>query len=219
MPMLWTLMLAHLLADYPLQTDWMVKMKRTWQGLTLHVAIHFVTMIVLLWPASAALWPYLLVLAGLHFAIDTLKNLLSIWRPQWVIRTYAADQLLHLLSIWLIATWIEQAAPAPTPLLGGTPVIYAIGYLLATYVWSISERILAHMNPAYQAEVELQLWPRMALRAALLTVILLGSRLAAGTTAIAAVAIFYLSSQFGRRALLTDIGVTFGSVTFILLAH
>jgi hypothetical protein len=38
--MFWPLLLSHLVADYPLQTDAMVQAKKTVPGLTVHVAVH-----------------------------------------------------------------------------------------------------------------------------------------------------------------------------------
>jgi hypothetical protein len=215
--MLWTLALAHLLGDYPLQTNRMVELKRTWSGLSLHVVIHFVTMLVVVWPASGTLWPYLLALAGLHFVIDLLKNVLSVRQPRWIIRSYLGDQVLHLLSIWMIATWIEGAVPSASPLLPVTVTIYLIGYLLVTYVWSISERVLVHMNPAYQAAVESLFWLRMSLRAGLLTLLLLVTNLTGIPTSAPSMGILYLTSHYGRRALVTDVVVTFVVVLFLLL--
>ncbi len=139
--MFWILFLAHLIADYPLQTDWMVRAKRTWSGLTLHVTIHFVTMLVLVWPATRFIWPQLLALAGLHFAIDAFKNYLATHKPGWVVGPYFFDQFLHLVSIWMVATWIMSSPPPVSPLLPVSWAILSIGYLLATYVWYITERV------------------------------------------------------------------------------
>lgn len=214
--MLWILVMAHLLGDYPLQTNRMVEMKQRWEGLILHVIIHFIIMLILLWPASATLWPYFLLLTGAHFAIDVLKRVLSQSRPRWISRTYLADQGLHLLSIWFISTWIERTVPFTAPLLPTTVTIYLIGYLLVTYVWSISERTMTHTNPSYRAEIETLFWPRISLRAGLLTLFLLGANLISGDTAVVAVSMFYLSSRFGRRILLTDMWVTLTVALFVL---
>ncbi len=46
--MFWPLLLSHLVADYPLQTDGMVQAKKTLPGLTVHVAVHLLTMLVFL---------------------------------------------------------------------------------------------------------------------------------------------------------------------------
>ena len=71
--MLATLLLAHLLADFPLQTDWIYKFKNNhWFGVLLHAMIHVTVTGALLRDRIAA-WPYLVILGGLHFACDWTK--------------------------------------------------------------------------------------------------------------------------------------------------
>jgi hypothetical protein len=215
--MFWTFFLAHLIGDYPLQTSWMVQAKRTWWGLTLHVMVHLVVLLVLVGPARRELWLYLLALAAIHFGIDTLKNLINKYRPQWVVGPYIFDQLLHLLSFPLIVAWIERTRPAITLPVARPWLLYAIGYLLATYVWYITERILSHKDEAYKREMAAQLWPRMAARALLVTIFLLNWPLLLGISALAATTapIPYITGNYGRRALLTDIVVALVIMIFL----
>jgi hypothetical protein len=215
--MFWTFFLAHLIGDYPLQTSSMVQAKRTWSGLTLHVIVHLVLLLILVGAARRDLWPYLLALAAIHFGIDTFKNLLNKYRPQWVVGPYIFDQLLHLSSFLLIIVWIERTRPAITLPVARPWLLYAIGYLLATYVWYITERILAHNDEAYKREMAGQLWPRMAARALLVTVLLLAWRLLLGIGSLVALTahIPYVTGAYGRRALLTDIVVALVVVIFL----
>jgi hypothetical protein len=211
-----TLLLAHLIADYPLQTEWMVKAKRTWPGLCAHVAIHLAVLLLVCLPHTAELWPFLLALAVAHLAMDAFKNFLARRRPQWVNGPYLFDQLLHFLSIWAIAAW------APTILPGGWPIerswqIYLIAFLLVTIVCYISERVLHHANPAYQRELIAQRWTRMGARAILLALLvwLGGVTILCGSTATKVAPLPYFSGVYGRRALLTDLFVT-GAVAAML---
>jgi hypothetical protein len=204
-----TLFLAHLIADYPLQSDWLVKAKRSWSGLCVHVGIHLGVLLLLCLPDTPKLWPYLLALATAHFAIDAFKNLLSRHRPQWVAAPYLVDQLLHILSIWAIGLWVEFTLP------GGWPLdrpwqIYAVAFLLVTRVWYISERVLFYANHEYQVELWQQRWIRMAARAVLLALLLGVERLLVYPTTVAgAIALLpYGTSTYGRRALVTDVSVT-----------
>jgi hypothetical protein len=204
-----TLFFAHLIADYPLQSDWLVKAKRTWPGLSLHVAIHLAVLLLLTLPHTAQLWPFLLALAAAHFAIDTFKNLLATYRAQWIAGPYLFDQLLHIVSIWAIGLWVELAHP------GGWPVdrpwqIYGIAFLLVTQVWYITERVLFHANQAYQHELLRQRWTRMAARAILLALLLwMGRLVAMPSAAVTSIALLpYWSSPYGLRALLVDVSVT-----------
>ena len=88
--MFWTLLLAHLIADYPLQSSWMVRAKRTLGGLTLHVAIHIVVMLILVGPALPQVWLPLAAIALVHFALDAGKNVARTGSSAaiWPIRPY-----------------------------------------------------------------------------------------------------------------------------------
>lgn len=211
-----TLFLAHLIADYPLQTTWLVKAKRTLPGLTLHVGIHLGVLLLICLPYTASLWPYLLLLAISHFAIDSFKNLLARRRPQWVAGPYLFDQFLHILSIWAIGLWIEASLP------GGWPIdrpwqVYAIAFLLVTWVWYISELVLFQASHDYWVELLQHKWTRIAARAILLALLVWVERLLANSAPVmAATALVpYVSGSFCRRALLTDVTVT--AVVAILL--
>lgn len=218
--MFWLLYLAHFLGDYPLQPGWLVEAKRNWRGLVLHVSIHLAVMLFIVGPVRRFIWLYLLLLAGLHFAIDVLKNLFFRYRPKWVVGPHVLDQFLHLLSILLIAGWIQRIVPQTW--LPGYQVwpIYAMGYLLATYVWFITERVVSYADQAYQRELTAHLWSRMITRALLVTLFLLAWRfLAAAIPLIATtVQIPYVGGSYGRRALVTDLCVAVAATLFIRLA-
>ncbi|MCI0398497.1 MAG: DUF3307 domain-containing protein, partial [Chloroflexi bacterium] len=68
-----TLLLAHLIADFPLQTNRIYALKiRSNAGIALHVGIHLAVTILLLKNALAD-WLLLLILAVSHFTLDWLK--------------------------------------------------------------------------------------------------------------------------------------------------
>lgn len=211
------LLLAHLIADYPLQTKWMVKAKNHLPGLTLHVAIHYVVLFLLSGNAYPFIWPYLVVLALIHFSIDFIKSRVYFRRPDLVIIPYFLDQVFHVTSLVLVAWWIEQVVDA-THLLPISPVsaIYLSGYLLVSYVWFITERILVHTNQSYQAEINRQFWPRMLVRMALLTILLTAPQ--SSLMAVVASDFFrfpYPQSHYRTRALCCDISVVLISWLFI----
>ncbi len=217
--MLWQLLLAHFLADYLFQTSWMVANKRRPSVLGLHAGVHFVVMLALVSPAWQTAWPYLLLLAAIHFSIDAGKNWLNVHRPDWVIGPYLVDQGLHYLSLIGISLWIGPAPPGGL-FLSPELAVYLTGFLLATYVWFISERVMTYAAPQYRQEVLAQAWPRMLARAGML-VILLGGTVqisAAPGLAGSALALPYFSGKFGRRALLTDLAVVLGTLVFIRMA-
>lgn len=205
--MFWFLYLAHLLGDYPLQPGWLVDAKRRLTGLTLHISIHLALLLAIVGPLRLGIWPQLVVLAAVHFTIDLVKMQLSRVRPDWIVAPYFIDQGVHLISMILVAQWIERQIAVH---LGGeliTWLIYACGYLLVTYVWFITERLIAHGDRAYVRELEEQFWPRMAGRAAFMSgLLLIGFGLGWRVTALT-LPLPYLTGAYRKRAFLTDLSV------------
>ena len=167
--MFWNLLLAHFLADYPLQTHWMAVNKKRAPVLMLHAGIHFVVMMLVCLPAWKALWLYLFILSAVHFGLDYSKISLGKRRPAWVGLPYLFDQLLHYLTLGATVWWIGHTIGVPKLYLRPGLAIIVTAYLLATYVWAISERVLTGSQPEYRQELDAGLWPRMAARALLLT--------------------------------------------------
>lgn len=216
----WMLMLAHLVADYPLQPDWMVQAKRTWRGLTLHAGVHLATLLLLAGAGRSVLWPFLLALAALHFAIDAFKSWLALARPGLVSGPYIFDQFLHLISLLVVAVWIVAVVPSAAIPDYGAWMLYAAGFLAATYAWYITERILVRRNTVYLAEVNGQCWARMAARGLWLAFFLLLAGALNGAVAIAAVAapLPYLTGRHRSRALATDLAVSLAAALVVLTA-
>lgn len=217
----WALVLAHLLGDYPLQPNWMVGIKRSWAGLALHILTHLAVLLVLVRPSLMAVWPYLLGLSLVHFIIDIFKN--QVWQrhPDWVVGPYLFDQGLHVVSIFLIGSLIEQAAPGATYILPRPWLILGSGFVFVTFAWFITERVVFYRTPAYTAEVVSQKWLRMAARTLLLVVVVwIGKPALFGIAPLAAVALPlpYLSGQYRHRALLTDVIVALAAAAVVLLA-
>lgn len=230
--MFWYLLLAHFIGDYPLQPYWMVRYKTRSTVRLLHVSIHFVVMLALSGSSVTRLWPYLLALAGIHFFIDTGKNIVNTLRPDWVIGPYVIDQMTHYLSIGLVAAWIDRTAGSLVLPLSQNLVVFTLGYLLATYVWYISERIFTSGIPAYQEQVIQQSWSRMLVRASLLSALLFGLKSLQGHGWIglsshwspvvllfgSAIHLPYASDQERGRAILTDILVSLAMAILVLIA-
>lgn len=137
------LLLAHALADFVLQTSWMVSHKRKPQVLLLHGAVVLLTAQAALGNVSA--WP-LVALAVAHIAIDTIK---TFGMPDGKLWAYLADQAAHLttlagiavlfpdlweMGVWGDVTWL----PAVFAVLAGLILTvraggFAIGMLMAPY--------------------------------------------------------------------------------------
>lgn len=162
--MFWILLLAHLMADYPLQTDRMVLAKRNLLGLLIHVGIHVVVMMVLLFPVLGIAWPYIVAIAACHFIIDAFKNFLSRRRPQWVVGPYVFDQFLHLGSLILVMSVMDQNTDLPVWPVIAPWSVYLSGLLIVTYIWFLSERIILHNDESAIIAVQSTMWPRMGTR-------------------------------------------------------
>ena len=217
----WMFVLSHLIADYPLQTDWLVSVKRTWWGLSLHVSVHLVMLIILAGPAFSTLWLFLVGLVAIHYAIDYFKNWLSSARPQWVNGPYIFDQFLHLLSFIAVTLWIgvtlePDALNQPLRFSSEWTILF-IGLSFCTVVWYISERVLSHATPVYQREVVTRRWWRILVRSTLFFLFLrLGEQ--AGLVALPLFVLPYPSPSYRSRAILTDVAVALVSALLVIAA-
>jgi hypothetical protein len=206
--MFWHILFAHLVGDYPLQSEWLIENKRSLWGLSLHTFIHFALMLLVVGSSSKEIWPKIFFLAFVHFLVDFTKSNLAIRWPKHEALQYVVDQSFHILSIFLVARWIESTLEPSFMPENVTWPIYASGYLLVTYVWYITERMFVDGNPVYLRELEGQFWHRMIARAVLLTVFLLTGRELKVLFAGMALQLPYLTGSHRQRALVTDVLVT-----------
>ena len=105
-----TLLLAHLLGDFPLQTDKIYKLKlKGGFHILPHVFVHILITALLLndWRTS---WPLLLILGVVHFSIDWFKVAVPLFSPDI---DFIIDQAMHLVTLFLLAYFM----PFVTPLL------------------------------------------------------------------------------------------------------
>ncbi len=112
------LLLAHVLGDWVLQTEWQAVHKRdNWRALITHVVVyHAIVLAVLLWqagPGRPGLYAVVAFLAVSHATLDrwTVIPLMRLLRiavtrepERWLV--VAVDQSLHLLllgaAVWLL---------------------------------------------------------------------------------------------------------------------
>ena len=222
----WIICLAHLLGDYPLQTDRLAAAKKTWGGLSVHVAIHLALLVILVGSAISTLWPYLLMLAGIHFAIDAFKNRMNVTHPESLVGFYLFDQFLHLLSLIGVTLWTGASGA-----LGGLSEMYLLtkpwaifgcGLVFVTFMWGISERIFFHKQADFVAEAIGQKWPRLIMRGLLYTLIVLVglSTLTPGAALTTTTVLPYISGAYRRQALVSDVIMallTAGAVLALLI--
>ena len=132
--LLW-LIIAHIIADFPLQTNkvFAARYKYKYGGL-IHVFIHFAVGIILLFPylASWEFWLSFAVVTTLHYFIDTIKKT-NIW-------AFILDQMSHFLLLSGVALLCCRVTAMNVPDWFGAYyynlnlLVYIIGYLAAAYV-------------------------------------------------------------------------------------
>lgn len=128
MHLLTTLLLAHLFADFPLQTNALAKLKKTsLTGVFIHVLIYvLITSLVIREPARY--WALIGGLGTIHFLIDSLKT-----RQSQSVETFyfVIDQCLHFLSIGIATclTFFYYPEP-PQSILPYGVVLVGVGFAL-----------------------------------------------------------------------------------------
>lgn len=131
-----TLLLAHLLSDFPLQTNRIFHMKlQGHKGLALHTAIH-VLVTALLIRSFWQFWPVLLLLGMLHYLTDWAKLR---YTHESLAPGFIIDQGIHLITLAFIASLMASITPVfplwfllPANLLASVPALLTFGYVLAT---------------------------------------------------------------------------------------
>jgi hypothetical protein len=129
------LYLAHLIADFPLQTNHIFELKAQGnRGILLHVGIHLLVAAVLIQNAYHY-WYVLLLLGGMHFVIDWAKLRLP-WRRQ--APGFILDQFAHVASVLLLAgLWPDAPAVMPLWLMWlGIVMILVPATLMFLWVWA-----------------------------------------------------------------------------------
>ncbi|MDR3577114.1 MAG: DUF3307 domain-containing protein [Anaerolineaceae bacterium] len=218
--MIWFLLFAHFLADYPLQPDWMVLNKTRPWVLLLHILIHWGVMLGLFWAYFPIIWPYITILAAIHLCIDIGKNWFNVHYPEWTIRAYLVDQLCHIISIYLIAEWILQNKVMPPDLpLDGSLALVGLGLLWVSYVWLITERIIVRgrLDDWVSTDPQ-QEWSRLFFRSGFYMVLLLASNVIAPASA-SILQFPYPDTLRGKTALVIDIALVIAVVGFVSIAN
>ncbi len=201
------LLFAHLLADFPLQPRWLVAAKDRLWALGFHAGIHFLTALLMVGSARVKLLLPVAALGLVHFAIDFTKYRVGAIRPEWVKLPYLIDQAVHLLSLLLISRWMVGILAPANPVETPAWLIYGIGYLAATHVWFVTEKMLTEPQSSYRKEVEAELWPRMVARGVLLTILLLTGSGFGPLGLAATIWLPYSNRSHRARAVLTDLAV------------
>ncbi len=130
------LLLGHLIADFPLQTNWIYRLKlQSWRGVLLHTCIHLVVTALLIHPIHHAL-PLLLQLGLLHFITDYIKVRVPARQqaPGFLI-----DQLAHLLVLFGLAQQWQTTLAATLPATWLFPLILYTAFLgILVFCWVLA---------------------------------------------------------------------------------
>jgi len=115
MNLFWLLILAHFIADFPLQSDkiFALKSKYKW-GLIPHIIISFITNLFIAFPylGFKDFWFAVLFLAIIHFLLDWLKILFTKKFLNDSMFIFLLDQMLHIFFIWLTCLYLLDI-PSP----------------------------------------------------------------------------------------------------------
>lgn len=170
MHLLTTLLLAHLFADFPLQTNGLAKLKReSLTGVFLHVLVYVaITTLFLEHPLDY--WVLILGLGVVHFLIDALKTRYKqTFEPYY----FVFDQCLHFLSIAL-ATYLALTyyySPPTSVVPPGVATValgcaLILGFMVFCWVWVNSlneEQVQSHFLLKWTKHQMLELEQRMGL--------------------------------------------------------
>ncbi len=211
------LILAHLIGDFPLQLNWMIREKKKLSVLVLHASIHFLVMLLLVGENRQSLWPYLLLLSFIHLAQDKLKISLTLRYPKLTIPFFIVDQIFHGLAIYALSIWARAISTEDLFINNPTLVILLIAYLLVTYVLFILEKVFYHKDLGYQKSITETKYSRMVIRAGLVSIYFL---LKDSSSLVFSGFILnpYPPSIYRRRAIILDLSVSVLILLFMIFA-
>lgn len=134
-----TLLLAHLLGDFPFQTNYIyaLKLKGGYYILP-HVLIHVLITAVLIGNLTTS-WPLLIILGIIHFSIDWFKVNKPLSTPDI---DFIIDQAMHIASLIFLA----YAMPHITPLLPltitfwGAILAFIPALMMFSWVYALTQK-------------------------------------------------------------------------------
>jgi hypothetical protein len=111
MTIFWLLFLAHLIADFPLQTSAIYSFKKKKiVGILPHVAIYSAINVLVLLPFlnSVHTWLSIIALFVVHTIVDRGKLIFVQTNSRDNLLHFLLDQIIHILSIWVISLWLNN---------------------------------------------------------------------------------------------------------------
>ncbi len=151
------LLFGHLLADFTFQTNYLAEWKRhSFKGLFVHVAIHPLCYIVLVWPfintvwvsyGSVGLngWICILIATLIHFLEDwfRVRQISNGWEDNTLF--YLWDQAVHIVVLWFLCPGMSQPAQETWPIIGTLFVL--VTHCATVTIWFIEKDIYGRSYP------------------------------------------------------------------------
>jgi len=149
------LYLAHLIADFILQPEWIARNKQRISPLIAHSFIHFLTALILINTGlTGRIFLVLVVLGILHAISDYIKSTFT--QDNWL--AFTSDQIVHLViiigaSIWLstdpasnsrmVFDWLTKSEKIYLYLCAYIGVTFGGGY----FVQKVTQYFMQHIDP------------------------------------------------------------------------
>lgn len=126
------LLLAHVLADFVFQFNWMIERKRQFGVFLLHIVI----VAVLSLAALGGAWQLALLVAGAHLAVDAIKTYALPDGMRATFGAFMADQIAHLATIIAAVLWWPGAAAAGL-WAGWLPLLLVPALILSGFILTV----------------------------------------------------------------------------------
>lgn len=150
------LLAAHFIADYPLQSNKLIKYKRKRiLGVVLHSLIHLVISCLLVLPffSYKVFWGIVVIFIA-HVIIDETKGLLCKYTKINGFLLYIVDQIVHVVTVYLVAVYfigktaILSSGSWVSLYTNQSIISFILILVLVTYFYDVSKwTFFNHKNP------------------------------------------------------------------------
>ena len=169
------LVIAHLLGDFPFQTNWIYRQKfHSLPGGLWHAAILILCYLVVLSPylTNQKIIPAIVCLAIVHYSQDFFKvKLVDKHKMVRKIHGFWLDQAAHLILIIGVSFWLDLSELGNWWLEETTlrfVATYLIVVLLSTFVWNVAHHVQqAEKNPKKTFQRD---WKGILIRGGIVTI-------------------------------------------------
>jgi hypothetical protein len=150
------LLLAHLMGDFPLQSDAVYRLKqKSMMGVIVHVAIFALVALIILFPflSHQHIWAAVLLLSVFHVALDRTKLTIANSTASDRFLYFIIDQILHFMSLWVAGLWLQKsvldaAAMAPAFYMNSRLLLTVNALIISGFAGSLllfyAEKIVLH---------------------------------------------------------------------------